>query len=81
MTSRSVPPIALTLGLLVAGIDLCAQDDAASRQQKLIARKKAALEKPFLDGAKWITDFDAAKAAAKTTGKPIFAYFSRSFLP
>ena len=81
MRTRALPPIALTIGLLFSGIDLGAQDDAASRQQVLIARKKAALEKPFLGVAKWTTDFDAAKAQAKQTGKPIFAYFSRSFRP
>lgn len=32
----------------------------------------------FKDGS-WVTDFDAAKAEAKKTGKPIFAYFTRTY--
>lgn len=34
----------------------------------------------FTDGG-WITDFDVAKATAKKTGKPIFAYFTRTYAP
>ncbi len=81
MSTRLLPLTSVTLGLLLPAADLCGQEDAASRQQKLIARKQAALEQPFLNNAKWITDFAAAKAEAKQTGKPIFAYFSRSFRP
>ncbi len=81
MSTQVLSPTILTLALLLPGIDLCAQQDAASRQERLIARKQAALEKPFLSNAKWVTDFADAKAEAKQTGKPIFAYFSRSFRP
>lgn len=29
----------------------------------------------------WITDFAAAKAKARETGRPIFAYFTRTYAP
>ena len=32
----------------------------------------------FKDGG-WLTDFDKAKAEAEKTGKPIFAYFTRTY--
>ena len=35
----------------------------------------------WFTGGGWITDFDAAKAEAKRTGKPIFAYFTRTYSP
>ena len=34
----------------------------------------------YVDGA-WTTDFGAAKAEAAKTGKPIFAYFTRTYAP
>ena len=35
----------------------------------------------WLEKAPWILDFDAAKAESKKSGKPIFAYFTRSYAP
>ena len=35
----------------------------------------------WFTGGGWITDFDVAKATAKKTGKPIFAYFTRTYAP
>lgn len=32
-------------------------------------------------GGGWITDFDQAKAKARETGRPIFAYFTRTYAP
>lgn len=37
------------------------------------------LKEPFFKKAAWITDYDKAREEAKKTGKPIFAYFSRSY--
>jgi hypothetical protein len=37
------------------------------------------LEEPFFKKAPWITDYDAARAEAKKSGKPIFVYFTRSY--
>ena len=44
-------------------------------------RFQAKLDKDFAKNAEWTTDFDAAKAKAKETGTPIFAYFTRSYAP
>lgn len=81
----------LILGSVLPAADLCGQDDRsrpegrrrwrAPSQEELIARKAAALDKPFVHAANWFTDFSAAKAEARRTGKPIFAYFSRSYRP
>ena len=51
-----------------------AQDEAALKDQ---LEKK--LAEPFLKKAPWITDWDAARAEAKKSGRPIFAYFTPSF--
>lgn len=37
------------------------------------------LKKPFLTKASWFTDYDKARAESKQSGKPIFAYFTRSY--
>ena len=50
-------------------------------QDELIARRDKKLVSEFLNKADWITDYDAARAKAKESGKPIFAYFTRSFQP
>jgi hypothetical protein len=41
--------------------------------------KKTASE--FATKSKWIVDFDEARKKAKKEGKPIFAYFTRSYSP
>lgn len=51
----------------------------APTQEELIAKRDEKLKLPFLQKAPWLTDYDAARAAAKKTGKPIFVYFSRSY--
>jgi hypothetical protein len=35
----------------------------------------------WFTGGGWITDFALAKAKSKETGKPIFAYFTRTYAP
>ncbi|MBK8096870.1 MAG: hypothetical protein IPK26_07175 [Planctomycetes bacterium] len=55
----------------------------AARQQKSqeelikLRDEKFALE--VFKKAPWTFDYDAARAEAKQTGKPIFGYFSRSY--
>lgn len=48
-------------------------------QAELIAKRDKKLQEEFLKNAPWITDYDKARAEAKRTKKPIFAYFTRSF--
>ena len=50
-------------------------------QAKMAEQFAAKLKSPFIQNANWIRDYDEARAMAKETGKPIFAYFSRSFAP
>ena len=39
-------------------------------------RLKKKLESPFLKKIEWVRDFDEAKAAARKSGRLIFAYFT-----
>jgi hypothetical protein len=48
-------------------------------QEQLKSKLEQKLAAPFLKNAPWILDFDEAKAAAKKSGKRIFAYFTRSY--
>lgn len=50
-------------------------------QDDLIAKRDAKLKLPVFNraDAKWITDYDAARAEAKKSGKLLFAYFTRSY--
>ena len=54
---------------------------ASAAAQDLQAKKEAKLAEPWLKNAAWILDFDEAKAGAAKSGKPIFAYFTRSYAP
>jgi len=78
---RTTPLLLLIVAPLLPATDLCGQGRRGPSQEELIERKAAALDKPFRDAANWLTDFNAAKAKARRTQKPIFAYFSRSFRP
>lgn len=65
---------------LVGGFSLTAPGHAQS-QKALIAKKKAKLDKPFFENAKWFTDYDKARAAATKSQKVLFTYFTRSYSP
>lgn len=51
------------------------------RAETLEEKRDAKLQSAFLKRAPWITDYDKARATARETGKPIFAYFTRSYAP
>lgn len=64
--------------LMVAGWLLCliaAQDGSPEDLFKIKLRSE------FLGKAPWITDYDQARRESVKTGKPIFAYFTRSYAP
>jgi hypothetical protein len=67
--------LAITLGAALAA------DLGAQQQADLVAMRDKKLASPFLKNAAWQTDYDQARAAAKTSNKMIFAYFTRSFSP
>lgn len=71
-------PIAGALAALLVCGGLSAQDD---EQQALIQKRDEKLESAFLKNADWILSYEDAMAKAKETGKPIFAYFTRSYSP
>lgn len=50
-------------------------------QDELKKKKEEVLKDAFLKKAAWILDYDQALAEAKKTGKPVLAYFSRSYAP
>lgn len=54
---------------------------SAQGQADLIAKKEKKLQGSWLNKAEWITDYDAARAEAKASGKAIFTYFTRSYAP
>ena len=65
---------AIALAFLAAAGVARAQD-----QEQMKKNLEAKLEKPFLKNGTWILDFDEAKELSKKSGKPIFAYFTRSY--
>lgn len=48
-------------------------------QDELKQRRQEKLGKPVFENAAWLTDYDAAKKAAKEQGKLILVYFTRSY--
>lgn len=42
-----------------------------------LAQSDDPLARPWFKNASWRTDFDAARAESKKTGKLVFAYFTR----
>ena len=72
-----------TLALLPLAA-LLAPELAAQRtydQDEMTANYAEMKTHSWFTGGGWITDFDAAKAKAEATGKPIFAYFTRTYAP
>jgi hypothetical protein len=72
------PRYSLALALAVA---LPAQDTPppAAQADPMVANFEKKLASDFLTKAPWVTEWDAAKAAAKKENKPILGYFTRSF--
>lgn len=68
----------VSAGVLAALLLLAAPGFA---QGDLEAKLEQKLAKDFVKNAAWVTDYDAAKAQAKESGKLIFAYFTRSYSP
>ena len=69
----------LTLVLSLTGSSLAAQ--RSYDQDKMKANFAAMQTHSWFTGGSWITDLETAKAKAKASGKPIFAYFTRTYAP
>ena len=61
--------------LLLAVLLVPQRQDQASLKRKLEQKRSGAR----LKSADWILDYEKARAKSRKTGKPIFAYFARSY--
>ena len=75
--AKTIRMMAVAAGLLAAFSS--APGAAAQDQAAMKAKLAAKLKEPFLAKASWFTDYDLAKKESAKTGKPIFAYFTRSY--
>ena len=71
--SRKLISNAAVLALLVSG-GLCFSQD-------LEAKYKEKQEKEFVKKISWIQSLEEAQKVSAKTGKPIFGYFTRSYVP
>jgi len=76
LTGRSLALISLA-AVLVPGLSAQRTYD----QEKMAANFAEMQTHSWYTGGGWITDFNEAKARSKKTGKPIFAYFTRTYAP
>lgn len=65
-----------SIALAIFAASAAAQAPDQETMKKNLEKKLAA---EFLKNAPWILDYDQAKAESKKSGKPIFAYFTRSY--
>ncbi len=63
--------------LTVLALISTGQAQAAGTPELALLKQKK-LESSFLKKASWLTDYDAARAEAARTQRPIFAYFTVS---
>lgn len=78
MSPRKPIAFALLGALLAAALPAQGPAQKDSPEQ-LKAKRTEKLAKDVFKKAPWTFDYDAARAEAKKTGKPIFAYFTRSY--
>lgn len=84
-SNRWASVAAAVLPCILAG-SVAAQDatppkaaPAQKSQEELCKLRDEKLALEVFKKAPWTFDYDAARAEAKKTGKPIFTYFSRSY--
>jgi hypothetical protein len=68
-------------GRVAAATALTALMAAAALAQSPQDKRAAKLAEPWVKNADWITDYDKARQLSDESGKPIFAYFTRSYAP
>ena len=54
---------------------------SAASAQSMEERRDKKLAEPWVTKSAWIIDYDKAREASTKSGKPIFAYFTRSYSP
>ncbi len=65
--------------ILHCAIALALLSTAAYAQGDNEAKFEKKMNSPFLQKADWMTDYDKALEASTKSGKPILAYFTRSY--
>jgi hypothetical protein len=68
----------LILGLVMHSV---VAQESTDREAMLAARRETALAKPVFKANPWNVDLATAQQESLRTGKPIFAYFTRSYSP
>ena len=63
----------LLLSVLLAG--------PVAAQTELETKRDAKLEEAWFSANPWTHDYNEARKRAQATGKPVFAYFTRSYAP
>jgi hypothetical protein len=74
MNTRLLPVAALLATLLPAQRQERSQDEYKRLRDETLAKE-------VFKKAPWLQDYDKARETAKTEGKLIFAYFTRSYAP
>lgn len=64
---------------VAAVLTLTAPALAQGRQEQLKAKLEKKKGEAWIKNPKWITDYDEAKKQAKSSGKVILGYFTRSY--
>jgi len=78
--SKRLPRLAPAVpGLALAALGLLAAPAAGQSEADLREKYEKKLADEWIQANDWITDYDEARAQAEETGKPIFAYFTRSY--
>ena len=73
---RRLTSAALLSTLFLAGL---AGPAAAQGKTELEKKLEAKLAEDWFQANDWTADYDEARERARETGKPIFAYFTRSY--
>ena len=72
-----IPTLPILFGAALLALPAIAQD----ADEQLKKQYESKLSAAFLKNSAWELDYDAARKQAKESGKPIFAYFTRSYAP
>jgi len=78
---RTLIAVVATALLAALSLPAFAQDDDAAKQQALLEKYEEKVKESWFTDNGFTDDYDKARELSKSTGKPIFAYFSRSYSP
>ncbi len=75
MTRFNLPCLLLSVASLAAVVA------AQVGQDELLRRRDLKIAEPWVKAGGWFTDYEAALAESKRSGKPVLAFFTRSYSP